>query len=173
MEKISALMDGELDSQEAGRQLKRLKQDAALLEGWHAYHLIGDTLRGESPLLSAKFQASLAQALSAEPTVLAPRRFTVTPNRATTYALSAAATIAAVSFVGWMALAPTPDAPRIVVGPKLPVVVADTPSVASVVSDARMNEYMLAHQGFSPSTAIQGLAPYIRSVSATRTVEGR
>jgi hypothetical protein len=36
-----------------------------------------------------------------------------------------------------------------------------------------MNDYLLAHQGFSPSTAIQGLAPYIRSVSTTQQLEGR
>jgi len=36
-----------------------------------------------------------------------------------------------------------------------------------------MNEYLMAHQGFSPSTAIQGLAPYIRTVSATHTTKGR
>jgi hypothetical protein len=36
-----------------------------------------------------------------------------------------------------------------------------------------MNEYLIAHQEFSPSTAIQGLAPYIRGVSATQATKGR
>jgi hypothetical protein len=36
-----------------------------------------------------------------------------------------------------------------------------------------MNEYLIAHQEFSPSTAIQGLAPYIRSVSSAQPVQGR
>jgi hypothetical protein len=36
-----------------------------------------------------------------------------------------------------------------------------------------MNEYLLAHESFSPSTALQGLAPYIRSVAATRPAERR
>jgi hypothetical protein len=47
------------------------------------------------------------------------------------------------------------------------------PSIANVSSEGRMNEYLLAHQGFSPSTAIQGLVPYIRSVSTTQQIEGR
>jgi hypothetical protein len=34
-----------------------------------------------------------------------------------------------------------------------------------------MNEYLIAHQEFSPSTEIQGLAPYIRSVSSSRQVK--
>jgi hypothetical protein len=36
-----------------------------------------------------------------------------------------------------------------------------------------MNEYLIAHQEFSPSTEIQGLAPYIRGVSSLQTVQGR
>jgi hypothetical protein len=36
-----------------------------------------------------------------------------------------------------------------------------------------MNEYLMAHQEFSPSTEIQGLAPYIRSVSGTQQAKGR
>jgi hypothetical protein len=47
------------------------------------------------------------------------------------------------------------------------------PPMTSVSSNGSMNEYLLAHQGFSPSTALQGLAPYIRSVSATAPAEGR
>jgi hypothetical protein len=36
-----------------------------------------------------------------------------------------------------------------------------------------MNEYLIAHQEFSPSTEIQGLAPYIRSVSGARPLKDR
>jgi hypothetical protein len=36
-----------------------------------------------------------------------------------------------------------------------------------------MNVYLLAHQGFSPSTAIQGVVPYIRTVSADLPPQSR
>jgi sigma-E factor negative regulatory protein RseA len=36
-----------------------------------------------------------------------------------------------------------------------------------------MNEYLIAHQEYSPSTAIQGLAPYIRTVSSAQPEAGR
>ena len=96
----------------------------------------------------------------------------------TTYALSAAASLSAVALVAWVALAPTaPLGPQAGIAPGVkaftPVSVEATSQLASVPSEGRMNEYLLAHQGFSPSTAIQGLAPYIRSVSATRPAEGR
>jgi hypothetical protein len=34
------------------------------------------------------------------------------------------------------------------------------------------NDYLLAHQGFSPRVSLQGMAPYVRTV-AEHTVEPR
>jgi sigma-E factor negative regulatory protein RseA len=178
MDGISALMDGELDGPQAQREILHLKDDVESRERWDSFHVIGDAIRGEYPL-SPGFSASLFKRLAEEPTVLAPRRSTRQARRFTTYALSAAASLSAVAFVGWVALAPmvpagvqaglTPGA-SLVAGAASPQ--ANSP-LASVSSDGHMNEYLLAHQGFSPSTAIQGLAPYIRSVSTMRGPEGR
>src|SRR3982751_4300041 len=104
MDSISAMMDGELDSDQAQRELARVKQDAELRDRWDTYHLIGDALKRE-PLLSSGFNAALAQKLSQEPTVLAPKRYS-TPSRRVTYALTAAASLAAVAFVASVAFSP-------------------------------------------------------------------
>lgn len=173
MDKISALMDGELDEHEARGQLLRLKQDEQLSRDWHTFHLVGDAMRGERAL-SPDFHQRLAERMAAEPTVLAPQR-SVT-RRATTYALSAAASVSAVALVGWMAFVNNPLAPQadIVQAPSAILPAAVVPaSIASVPSDGKMNEYLIAHQEFSPSTALQGLAPYIRSVSGTQRAQGR
>ena len=46
MEKISQLMDGELEEQECGLQIRRLDAGrAALARRWATYHLIRDVLR--------------------------------------------------------------------------------------------------------------------------------
>jgi sigma-E factor negative regulatory protein RseA len=184
MDSISALMDGELDDHQAARAYAQVKDDQALREQWHEFHLIGDALRGE-PALSPRFNETLSARLAQEPTVLAPRRSLAEPRRITRYALSAAASIAAVAVVGWIALSSL--SPSGVIGPQAVAPagsgVAVTPVVttaggrgeavpASVPSEGRMNEYLFAHQRFSPSTALQGVAPYIRTVSATRS-EGR
>jgi sigma-E factor negative regulatory protein RseA len=176
MDGISALMDGELEAQDAQRQLARLKDDAELRDRWDTFHVIGDALRGERALLSPQFTETLAKRLAEEPTILAPRRTISSPKRATTYALSAAASLSAAALVAWVAVSPTvPLTPTANIAPApgsvLPV--SAPAALASVPSEGRMNEYLLAHQGFSPSTALQGLAPYIRSVSATRPVDGR
>jgi sigma-E factor negative regulatory protein RseA len=178
MEKISVLMDGELGEYESQGQLKRLKNDPELARGWHDYHLIGDAMRGERPL-SAGFNERLATRMAAEPTVLAPQR--TAKRSATAYALSAAASISAVALVGWVAFvnypeAPTPQIaqapltapPAVTAVSATPLAAAPQPQLASVSSEGKMNEYLMAHQEFSPSTAIQGLAPYIRSVSTTQ-----
>ena len=173
MDKISELMDGELDERQSQQQLVRLKQSEDLLQHWHTFHLIGDALRGERPL-SARFGERLSARLFSEPTVLAPRHSH--PRRFMTYALSAAASLSAVALVGWVAFVNNPLAPPMEVA-KAPAASAPAPApqtqIASVPSEGKMNDYLIAHQEFSPSTAIQGVAPYIRSVSSTQEARGR
>jgi sigma-E factor negative regulatory protein RseA len=175
MDKISALMDGELDGHQAREQWTRLKQDEALLQHWHTFHLIGDAMRGER-VLSDRFGAQFAARLGGEPTVLAPQRSAI--QRFVPYALSAAASLAAVALVGWVGIVDNPLAPPAEVAKAPPAAaVATAPAVqaqiASVPNEGRVSDFLIAHQEFSPSTAIQGLAPYIRSVSNTQQGRGR
>lgn len=175
MEKLSALMDGELDPPEAQRELGALRSSAEGRERWDTYHLIGDALRGDA-LRFARINAEFSKRLAAEATVLAPKRRAVS-RKAVTYALSAAASVAAVAMVAWVALTTNEVgiAPQIAANPQpAAVAVAEpAPSLVSVPVQGEMNEYLLAHQGFSPSTAIQGVTPYIRSVSATQPASTR
>ena len=173
MDKISQWMDGELSGHETREQFTRVKQDAELHHCWKLFHLIGDVMRGERAL-SPDFEQRVAARLAGEPAVLAPRRRVA--SRFATYALSAAASVSAVALVAWIAffnnpLAPQPDLAQAPTTP--PPAAAPSEQLASVPSDGKMNEYLIAHQEFSPSNEIQGLAPYIRGVSSARQVEGR
>ncbi len=172
MEKISALMDGELDGHEAHQAMLRLKDTGEARETWAAYHLIGDALRGE--LLHAyNVSQRVAMAIAQEPTVMAPQR-PRRVNRPLTYALSAAASVSAMAVVGWMAFStgnvanPPVEIARVVA----PAAVLPEPLLESAPSDGQMNEYLLAHQGVSPSTRLHGVAPYIRTIS-TASAAGR
>lgn len=173
MERISELMDGELEAREAQRQLARLKQDKELAHCWNTFHLIGDALRGERPL-AREIASLVAMQLASEPTVLAPRPYP--SKRAAAYAVSVAASISAVALVAWIAfnnpLAP-PQVPEVAVSPAPPAPVAAEVQLASVPSEGEVNDLLRAHTEYSPSTAIQGLAPYIRSVSGTQQAKGR
>ncbi|HEX9672877.1 MAG TPA: sigma-E factor negative regulatory protein [Burkholderiales bacterium] len=173
MNRVSEWMDGELPAHETRLQIDRVKQDMELRQCWDTFHLIGDVLRGEHAL-SQDFERRLASRLAGEPTVVAPRPPAV--RRFATYALSAAASLSAIAVVGWLAFFDNPILPHEVAQPQIappPAAIPAEPQLASVPSDGTMNEYLIAHQEFSPSTEFQGLAPYIRGVSSSRQVKDR
>jgi len=76
LEKLSALVDGELDSVEAARACTAWRDDADARASWHTYQLIGDVLRSDdlssSPSRDIAFLAALRSRLAVEPAVLAP-----------------------------------------------------------------------------------------------------
>lgn len=163
-ERLSAWMDCELADQQARQLPLQLKLDAELRGIWDCYHLIGDALRGvQGPDLCAKICARL----NAEPTVLAPQR-RITAERLRWVALSAAASIAAVALVGWVALSSVPQE-----APKIAVVPAPEVKQVAVPAGKVANDYLLAHQRYSPSNAMQGVAPYVRTVSEERSAVRR
>jgi len=163
--KISALMDGELDARERHEPLSALGGDREAQETWRTYHLISDALRG-SALLSADCAARVSQRLAEEPALLGPLPSDVRPpERGRWFVPSAlAASAAAIALVGWVALAPQPGtglAPVAKVAP--PVVVAAEPARLPLTSAEQ--DYLIAHQAYSPRNSLQGMAPYVRTVS--------
>ncbi len=192
--KISALVDGELESRELDQVIDALDRDDALRETWRLYHLLSDAMR-ELSLRSPGFSARFADKLAAEPTILAPGRLRA--ERGRWMALSAAASLAAVALVGWLAFAPplettpgvlpgaplasAPQAGRIqsastegvrpVMRQTLERRLGSAPLPMRVLLPEAANDYLLAHQEFSPRSALQGMAPYVRTVSGP-VVEG-
>lgn len=165
--KISALIDGELERHEAGSAFEALRGDAEARGTWRAYHLIGDTMRA-APLLSADFTERVAARLAAEPTVLAPlpvRQPLLEQRR--WQLLSAAASVAAVAFVSYAFLSQEPAqvAPPVAAGAPRVENAAAAPQ-PQVAPPEAANDYLLAHQGYSPRNSLQGMAPYVRTVSS-------
>ena len=162
MERISAFMDGELEDHEAAAQVRRLKEDPELRAAWETYHLVGDALRGEvgySSGLAARISAKLA----AEPTVLAPSP-RIHSRNVRRVALSAAASLGGVALVAWLALFDNPFLPQQNLVVNQAPVGAQT-QMAATPANGSVNDYLLAHQQFSPSTAMQGVVSYVRTVS--------
>ena len=155
-EEVSVLMDGELDAERLEHACRGLRE-AAAIDVWVCYHVIGDTLRGCTQLAPG-FAGRFAKKLAAEPTVLAPSPRHAAPAAR---AWAIAASVAAVGVVGWVALTTMP-AP--------PAAIATVQQATAVrAADARRpadNEYLLAHQEYSPTTPIQGVRPYLRAAVA-------
>jgi sigma-E factor negative regulatory protein RseA len=150
-EKISALMDDELDTGASEHLFAALKKDGNVLECWSTYHRIGDAMRGASEL-SDDFYARLMQRVDAEPAVLAPkRRISIKQHPL----MSVAASVAAVLVVGWVLMQQQEAA------------ITDAPAMASVaqntVTPESVNAYLVAHRQLSPDSITQA-AYYLRPV---------
>lgn len=158
-QEISALMDGELFEDEADTLLNKLKKNPDAQQDWLTYHLIGDVLRQPEHLgkdLSARFH----ERLNAEPTVLAPRRRMMQNTRY--FALSAAASVMALALVAWLSMqAGSESTPQLATAPQAS---ANEVHAASYSNSNNLNEYVMAHQEFSPSTDIRGAAAYVHNV---------
>lgn len=133
-------MDGELDEREAAEAIAALAKDAQAHEAWRTYHLIGDAMR-EGPLVVASRRAAAN----------APRWRVAFP---------AMAVAAAVALVSWVAFAPVQQNSPAQLAP-----VAEAKPAAVVLPPSAANDYLLAHQGFSPRVALQGMTAYVRTVS--------
>jgi len=163
-ERISALMDDEGNESQLDQDMVRLRTDSVLRGTWDTYHLIGDALRGDvAPALCAR----VSERLTAEPTVLAPRRRRV-DARVAQVALSAAAGVAGIALVAWLALPQWRSEPQMAAASP-PAVAAAAPAspAASPATPAAVGveNYLLAHQRFSHAIAMQGVAPYARTVA--------
>jgi sigma-E factor negative regulatory protein RseA len=160
MEKISQLMDGELSEHESRLEIRRLEHDEGLVQTWATYHLIRDVLRDEADA-GAGLAARVCERLQREPTILAPRiRFAA---GAITRPLRIAAAVAGVGVVAWLAFSSQlpQDNTRTAEAGKPPREIADP---APRPAKGEMNKYLLAHQEFSPTTAMQGVGSYVRTV---------
>ncbi len=155
--KISAMMDGELFEDEANSVIGQLKIDVRARQDWEIYHLIGDVLR-QPESIHCELSSSVRELMLNEPTVLVLTRRGVT-EKIRNLTLSAAASLMAVGVVVWGALQVSPQ--------PLPQMAMQQSQLRNVSFSVKpkSNEYLLAHQEFSPSNDVLGGAAYIRNVA--------
>jgi sigma-E factor negative regulatory protein RseA len=166
-ERISALLDGDLDAQAVEPVLNSVGESADVRRQWHEYCVIGDALRREPELscdLTSRVMASLAQ----EPTVLAP---VATRRPAAESTLSAslrkvlplAASVAGVAVVGWLAMPRSSDTAAIQVATVAPQALVAAEPVRADREPLRA--YLFAHQSLANQAAIPAVAPFVRTVA--------
>jgi sigma-E factor negative regulatory protein RseA len=198
-ERLSALVDGELDSSATEAACRLWKNDVQARCSWHAYHLIGDVLRSDDLAVEAgrdeRFLLSLRARLDAEPVVLAPAplpasiavrsRVAGSAANASRWMLPSAVAAALLLVAGTFTvlrsdnLAPA-TAPTVALADAAAQVA--TSSVDSVepvamvmngklVRDARLDRYLAAHKQFSGSSALGLPSAFLRA--ATVETDGR
>jgi len=155
-QEISALMDGEMFEDQADAFLDKLKRHPETRQDWEDFHLIGDVLRQPDHVCKS-FGKSFHERLQAEPTVIAP--YKRTSQRVRNFALSAVASVMALALVAWLSLqVGSEPAPR--------VAEANLPQDNAIrPASSQANDYLMAHQEFSPSAEVHVSAPYIHAVA--------
>jgi sigma-E factor negative regulatory protein RseA len=153
---ISALMDGELFEDEAESLFDRIKQHPDTHEDWAVYHLIGDVLR-QPESMHRDLSAKIRERMRNEPVVLAPRGHAA-KQKMRMVALSAAASVAAIGVVAWMSMQVSPEIPSQMAAQQTSL------RQTKVQIQAKSNDYLMAHQEFSPNADVNG-AFYIRTAS--------
>jgi sigma-E factor negative regulatory protein RseA len=155
-QEISALMDGEMFEDQAEAFLDKLKRHPEMQQDWGNYHLIGDALRQPDHICKS-FGNSFHERLQAEPTVIAP--YKRTSQRVRNFALSAVASVMALALVAWLSLQVGSEPAPQVAAAQLQQNSAIRPA------SAQANDYLMAHQEFSPSAEVHVSAPYIHAVA--------
>ncbi|GHT83627.1 hypothetical protein AGMMS49543_11550 [Betaproteobacteria bacterium] len=170
-EKLSALLDGDVDDDMARVLLSRLGADAGLRKDWNDWCLIGDSIRGEARYMP-DFVSGVMSRLDDEPTVLAPPRREeqdAPPSFWQRLAPIAASLMGVLAVAGVVATLSHGDKGSVPATPALAAAPtrAPTPPVAVAVrnEDAAWREYLLAHQAMAGGGPMPAAVQYVRTVS--------
>jgi sigma-E factor negative regulatory protein RseA len=150
-EQLSAALDGQADAIDAACAAWRSSPEAR--RTWHAYHLIGDTMRSselaQAPARDAAFLQALRARMAQEPVVLAPPPRAM-PAAASRWWVPAAAAAGFVAVAGVVAVAR--QAAPLGAGPELAAASVPAsravagPAAVAVIRDERLDEFLRAHQ---------------------------
>ncbi|MEX3958083.1 sigma-E factor negative regulatory protein [Trinickia sp. EG282A] len=194
-ERLSAFVDGEWfdGAEQADAVLSGLS--GADRAAWSDYHLIGDALRSDDlavhPAASSAFLRGFAARLEAEPHVLAPassaapaprrdgrglslvgRRFAPSLAAAAAAAVLTWIVVPQVQHAGGQQAALQTAAVQARHDPVQTVAMAggrDSSNAGelNIIRDARLDEYLEAHQQFAQQPVVPGSAPFIRAAALT------
>lgn len=189
-EQLSALVDGELASDEVRRACAAWRGSAASRQAWHAYQLIGDVMRSDDlaapPARDEAFLQSLRARLADEPVVLAPPQaapavpgqMVANGRRLRRWHAGAAVAAGFVAVAGVLVVtrdpAPQPVPPLASApSPVVPVVANGDPGVepaafvtdGKVIRDARLDRYLAAHKNFAGASALGVPSAFLRSAT--------
>ena len=165
-QRLSSLLDGELDEAECRELLERLRRDESACRRWALLNCAGDALRSSEVAAwhSHGFVARVAAALDKEPTVLAPRARPASGLRR--WLLPGAGVAAAAAVVVAVGL-PSRQAtePVVAAAAKIekPPTVAVTQGAMRIERSPQLERYLAAHRELSEPALMPSSTPYVRT----------
>jgi len=168
-EKLSAMLDGDVDDVTARVLFIRLKHDKAFRDEWDAYCLLGDLIRGYAPPELEGFTERVMARLEKEPTVLAPsgrkNRDGTAHHSLYHRLLPLAASVMGVLVVAGAVAVLSNDAPAPATASIQAVEThGAVPAVARSVRDGARHDYLVAHQALAGGP-MPAAVHYVRTVS--------
>lgn len=189
LERISALMDGELDSRERSIAIENMEVDPETMRSWQRYHIIGDTMRNTMPsTVKPDLAEKLNKMLENEPAILALKSKRWPGNKINNYVkplagLAIAASVTAVAIIGLQSSnqqtpgfdanvaqvvvngsdTPTIESTIVKVAPSTVRTVKYEP-VENTIESKHLNSYILNHNQFNSRMRVQGVSPNARLV---------
>jgi len=169
-EKLSALVDNELDELEERRVFTALEGDVALRRTWERYHLVRAALRQDVDVVVVQDAAEqVARRIEAEPSTAVSFRRHRTSRFLGTLAIAASVAAIAITGVQWVHQpAPAP----------LPALAANNPAPQNFIrsgttrwdmkepeAENALNAYLVEHDEFASTSGLGGMMPYVRIVS--------
>ncbi|MEK7206356.1 MAG: sigma-E factor negative regulatory protein [Pseudomonadota bacterium] len=172
-EKLSALVDNEIDELDQRRVLGALAEDAALRRTWDRYHLVRAALRKELEFVVAP---GLAERIAEEINMTSARAGSVSPRTFWRRAALASGTVAIAASVAAVAIfglqwvrAPIATQQLAAQSKPTPAQVARAGAMrwdtTHTEAENALNAYLVEHNEFASHSGFGGMAPYVRVVS--------
>lgn len=167
LERVSALIDGELEKADALRLLGEVADDPELRRAWEQYYLISDAVHGRAAadIPAAALFERVRLGIQAEPTLYRLSVFRATALRPLA-GLALAASVAVVAVLGVRSYMPDTGLGAVTVAQR------ETPPALSLASgrnqggvfDPRLSRYMVNHSERAGHN-MHGVLPYARIVA--------
>lgn len=167
----SCVMDGEADPTALQYCLDEWSRSDAARAQWTLWHVAGDALRSSEVASwhSQRFGARLAQALAAEPAIVAPRRLRHRTVRRVVLPGMAAVAAAAVLAVVAVPMLRTPGSGTTEVAMQQPVPppapMPQAATMARVATPPQIDLYIAAHREMTDVVGMPRTTPYLRTTT--------
>ena len=181
-QQISSLMDDDSVHESSG-VIHEFGSHDELRQTWIRYHLIGDCLRGNVPeKVDLKLADRIGQAIAAEPSILAPGRYTTYMKPVLGFAIAASVAMVAILGLQHTNTDPSLSIPSQPIALQQPVTsnqqvagnysnqgntpqVQQLPASTQINAGSRLNRYLVNYNEYRANAGMQGILPYVRIIS--------
>jgi negative regulator of sigma E activity len=164
-EKISQLVDNELDPVQREKLFSQIMDNKAEIEAWKCYHLIGNVMRDEISSAGRDLSILVAEKLNSEPTVLAPSSITESRDSKTTDIWKSAGLFAVAASLVLVAVVSLNPLDQEGSSDRDNQIISAVDSSDTIRFSEEFNEMLVEHGEFTASPGLNGLMAYAKFVS--------